>query len=298
MIKRNSAQRMRFKGGSSAPTETTVTNQSIPDWLRPQMTGLLARGEFESNQPYLPYSQARLAGFSPAERMAQRGYASMAQYGSPDETRSGSRMLNNMPNTMTQRISNAYMSPYFAQALDPVKNEAKRTSALQAREIRDKAATSGGLGGYREAIMQSNRQRDLTRQLSDIELQGRERAFQDARTRFEDDRTARFKQIDGLMGIGQQRQQQAMSRLAALQKAGEQQRAMQQASMDVGYEDFLRQQGYPQQQLGFYENLLKGTYTRPNETVSTYGQRPGMFQQALGLGLGGLGMANSMGAFG
>ena len=285
MIRRNSAQRMRFKGGSSAPTETTVTQTSIPDEVMPQFKGLLARSEFESNQPYLPYPQARLAGFSPAERMAQRGFGSMAQYGSPMETRMASQGLANLPNTMTSRIADAYMSPYFSQALDPTKNEAIRQSALQARGIRDSAASSGGLGGYREAIMQSNRQRDLARQLSDIELEGRERAFRDARTRFEDDRTARFKQIDGRMGIGQQRQQQAMNRLAALQKAGEQQRAMQQASMDVGYEDFLRQQGYPQQQLGFYENLLKGTYTRPNSTVSTYGQRPGMFQQALGLGL-------------
>ena len=55
--------------------------------------------------------------------------------------------------------------------------------------------------------------------------------------------------------------------------------------MDIGYQDFLRQQGYPQQQLGFYENILKGTYSRPDQTVSTFNQRPGIFAGLTGLGL-------------
>tara|TARA_B100001741_G_C16529687_1_gene588950 strand:- start:79 stop:966 length:888 start_codon:yes stop_codon:yes gene_type:complete len=285
MIRRNSAQRMRFKGGSSAPTETTVTQTSIPDEVMPQFKGLLARSEFESNQPYLPYPQARLAGFSPAERMAQRGFGAMAQYGSPMETRMASQGLANLPNTMTSRIADAYMSPYFSQALDPTKNEAIRQSALQARGIRDSAASSGGLGGYREAIMQSNRQRDLNRQLTDLEKVGRQDAFMDASRRFEADRQARMAQIQGLAGLGLQRQEGATSRLRNLQNIGEQQRALQQASMDIGYQDFLRQQGYPQQQLGFYENILKGTYSRPDQTVSTFNQRPGIFAGLTGLGL-------------
>ena len=237
------------------------------------------------DRPYLPYPQARLAGFSPAERMAQRGFGAMAQYGSPMETRMASQGLATLPNTMTSRIADAYMSPYFSQALDPTKNEAIRQSSLQARGIRDQAASAGGLGGYREAIMQSNRQRDLNRQLTDLEKVGRQDAFLDASRRFEADRQARMAQIQGLAGLGLQRQEGATSRLRNLQNIGEQQRALQQASMDIGYQDFLRQQGYPQQQLGFYENILKGTYSRPDTTVSTFNQRPGIFAGLTGLGL-------------
>ena len=40
----------------------------------------------------------------------------------------------------------------------------------------------------------------------------------------------------------------AMERLRALQAVGADQRGMQQASLDIGYEDFLRQQGYSQAQ--------------------------------------------------
>ena len=107
---RNSVR--RFKGGSSGPTETTVTQSNIPEEVMPEFKGLLARSEFESNQPYLPYPQARLAGFSPAERMAQRGLGAMAMYGSPRETRQASQYLQNLPD-QDQKIIELYIIIYW-----------------------------------------------------------------------------------------------------------------------------------------------------------------------------------------
>lgn len=287
--------RRRFKGGSSAPTQTTVSNISMPEEVLPQFENLLARTEFESNQPYLPYSQQRLAGFSPAERMSQQGIASMAMFGDPIASRQGYERTVSSPDVMTGGIADAYMSPYFQQALDPLKDETKRQSAIQARGIRDQASAQGGLGGYRESIMQSERQRDLNRQLSDIEKTGRQDAFLDANRRFESDREANSRKALALNTIGGQQQQMASERLKGLQLIGEQDRALQQASLDIGYQDFLRQQGYPQQQLGYYENILKGTYSEPNKTVSTFAQQPGLFSGLVGGGLQAAGLFASGG---
>ena len=75
-----------FKGGgSSGPTETTVTNTDLPEYVQPYFERILQRGEAESNQPYTPYEGDRLAYFSPDEMAAQgmtRGYA---QAGTPKE---------------------------------------------------------------------------------------------------------------------------------------------------------------------------------------------------------------------
>ena len=46
----------------------------------------------------------------------------------------------------------------------------------------------------------------------------------------------------------------------------------------------------PQQRLGFFSNILRGVPVQPQRTVSQFQQQPGLFQQALGLGLGGLGL--------
>ena len=98
-----------------------------------------------------------------------------------------------------------------------------------------------------------------------------------------------------LLGIGQARTADALQRIGALQEQGAQMRALRQAGLDIGYEDFLRQQAYPQQRLGFFSNLIQGLPLSPTQTVSTYQQQPGLFQQAVGLGLGGLGLYRGMG---
>ena len=84
-------------------------------------------------------------------------------------------------------------------------------------------------------------------------------------------------------------------RIGALSGIGSQQRALRQAGLDLGYEDFMRQSAFPQQQLGFFSNILRGIPVTPQRTVSTFQQQPGLFQQALGLGLGGLGLYKGFG---
>ena len=100
---------------------------------------------------------------------------------------------------------------------------------------------------------------------------------------------------EGLMQTGQATQQDALSRIGALEGVGRQQRALQQAGLDMGYQDFLRQQDWTQRQLGMFGGLLRGVPVQPQQTISTYQQQPGLFQSALGAGLSGLGLYRGMG---
>ena len=100
---------------------------------------------------------------------------------------------------------------------------------------------------------------------------------------------------EGLQGIGSAQQADALSRIQALQGIGSQQRALSQASMDMGYEDFLRQQNYAKQQLSDFGGLLRGVPVTPTAMRSTYQQQPGLFQTAVGAGLSGLGLYRGMG---
>ena len=296
-----------------------------------------------------------------------------------------------------------FMSPYQQNVTDIQKREAIRQSEMMGEQIGSRAAQAGGLGGYREAILQAERQRNLGQQLGDIQARGSQSAY-DAATRqigaeraadlasaqyglgafgetqragqmeeqlgqrafefgeqarqqaarlgltaqqaqdasqqaqekfiltaMQQDEQARqaqsqqalaayqqqeqARQAQERMGqsayelsqrygqsaaqqlgsLGEARQRDVQQRIAAMQGIGSQARALRQASLDTGYEDFLRQQAYPQQQLGFYSNILRGVPVQPQRTVSSYQQQPGLFQQALGLGLGGLGMYRGMG---
>tara|TARA_R100000781_G_scaffold15026_1_gene12358 strand:+ start:527 stop:1795 length:1269 start_codon:yes stop_codon:yes gene_type:complete len=278
-----------------------------------------------------------------------------------------------------------FMSPYQQNVIDVEKREAMRQSDIMGKGIGDAATAQGGLGGYREAIQQAERERNLGQQLGDIQTRGSQAAFQSAQQQLAAERaaglgaaqfglqqfqagegaqqtqeqlmqsafaageqarqqaaqlglsadqqteasrqaaakfgltaqqledTARQQQekfgqsaydmsnrynlaaAQGLMGAGQTINQDAVSRIAALQGIGTQQRALQQASLDMGYEDFLRQQNYARTKLGEFGNLLFKVPATPQQTVSSYQQQPGLFQQAIGAGLSGLGLYRGLG---
>jgi hypothetical protein len=57
-----------------------------------------------------------------------------------------------------QNISR-FMSPYQQNVTDIEKREAARQSEIMGKGIGDQATSQGGLGGYREAIQQSERER-------------------------------------------------------------------------------------------------------------------------------------------
>ena len=100
---------------------------------------------------------------------------------------------------------------------------------------------------------------------------------------------------EGLMGAGKTIQQDALSRIQMLEDIGRRQRSLRQAGLDMGYEDFLAQRDFTQRQLGLFSNLLRGVPVQPQQTISSFAQRPGLFQTALGAGLTGLGLYRGMG---
>lgn len=381
----------------AAPTETRVTQTDLPEYVQPYFERLLKRGEAESNQPYTTYGGERIAYFSPDELTSQAMTRGYAQSGSPFEFNvasqraamlggpygSGYDAMTTQSSYDPRDITSMYgagnvgeqyvplsyeenlqrfMSPYQQNVVDIQKREAIRQSEMLGDKTADAAIRSGGLGGYREAIMQAERERNLGQQLDDIQARGSQAAFLSAQQQLERERAAElrgaqfglqqfglseksrqaeeaFRQraydagekarqaaaklgltadqqneaarqaeekfaqsaygmtqryglesIDALRGVGRDIQDDVRQRIGALQGIGSQQRGMLQASLDMGYQDFLRQQGFTQDQLGFLGGLLRGVPVQPQQQVSTYQQQPGLFQTGLGLGLQGLGL--------
>jgi hypothetical protein len=68
-------------GGSSAPSQQTVTQSNIPDYARPQFERMLGRAEAVTDQPYQVYSGQRIAGFDPLQQMAYQGASQMQMPG-------------------------------------------------------------------------------------------------------------------------------------------------------------------------------------------------------------------------
>ena len=235
-------------GGSSGPTESTVTQTNLPEYAEPFYRDLLARVGYESAVPYETYPGQRLEYFAPAEQEAMRRFEQLGVSGTPEEltvagdiaarvaqeassyaptmlevTRrmqeqpaytsgltqgdvysgydptnylgeyaAGQRAMGFAPGSLAQQSAiSQYMSPYQQLVVDREKAEARRQSEIMGQNLGLQAAGIGSLGGYREAIMQAERQRNLEDQLGDIQARGSQAAYEQAFRGFEADRAAR-----------------------------------------------------------------------------------------------------------
>jgi hypothetical protein len=99
-----------------------------------------------------------------------------------------------------------------------------------------------------------------------------------------------------LGNLGQMQGQTDLARLSQQQGTAAQEQALQQQYLDTQYQDFLRQQNYPFEQLQKYSSLLASTPIQPNTTQTVSTPSPSLASQIMQAGLGGLSMARMTGA--
>lgn len=162
--------------------------------------------------------------------------------------------------------------------------------AFQAQEAARQQQGAFGLQAQQlgDQAMQAQQQFMTQAQLADIENQKARAAL--GMEGLASDRGQGIASAELLAGLGTSQQQLDLERLGALGAVGQQRRALMQQGLDFGYEDFLRQQAYGRDQLGFMSNLLQGVPVTPGSTSASFGRVPTAEQQLLGSGLGALGL--------
>jgi hypothetical protein len=210
-----------------------------------------------------------------------------------------------------------YMSPFQQNVTDIALREARQQGALQKQAGAMGAIGRGTFGGARQALLQAEGDRNLMRTLGDIQSQGSQQAFQNAQAQFNADQARRQQAgqyaaglgaqlfgtglgsaqqaAAGLGALGTAEQAANLERLGAQQTTAAQQQQLQQNQMDIAYQDFLRQRDFPQEQLGFYSNMLRGLPVQLASTQQTYQAAPSIASQIGGLGIAGLGLAKALG---
>lgn len=227
------------------------------------------------------------------------------------------------------RSMQAYMSPYQQSVTDVTKNAAIRDAQMMEQGNRLSAARQGTYGGARQALASLEREKNLASNLSNIQAQGSQAAFDKAMQTQQFGANLGLQGIQtglqgvqaGMQGIGQglqgvgaqqagfagagqaastlgqlggQQQQSDLARLGFQQQTGKEQQAFQQNIINQQIQDFATAQQYPYMQLSTMSNLLRGL---PMQGMSTqqYQAQPSTTQQLLGLAGTG---ASLYGAFG
>jgi hypothetical protein len=176
--------------------------------------------------------------------------------------------------------------------------ESFNQQAFQIREAAKQEAARMGLSAQQaeDAARQAENQFRMQAQQTNIGAEeartrlGLEGLGLDQQTRQQQLESARI-----LGALGGQQQQMDIERLLNMQTAGQIQRELSQRGLDIGYQDFLRQQAFPREQLAYFSNILRGLPISPGQTTASFGQAPGFAQQALGAGIGGVGLYRALG---
>lgn len=220
------------KGGGGGGQPSQVSNITIPEYAQPYMEKLLGRTEALTEQPLPVYEGQRFAGPSEsqldlyksvsgmqapaglktAQEMAQFGGAEALRVSQYDPTRFQMRNVRAQPlqqyqmtaaqtgfrpdiqpaEQFTAETAQQYMSPYMQQVVDIQKRKAIEDASKAQMGANLAAARQGTFGGGRQAVLQAERERALSENLSDIQFRGQQAAFEQAQQQFERDRAARM----------------------------------------------------------------------------------------------------------
>jgi hypothetical protein len=299
------------KGGGNRPqpVSTLVVEQrtEFPEEIRPFITDILekaqARERQQTEQGYLPYPEGvegRIAAMDPLQTEALAGYEQTGRSGiagsnlaSPTPYyQSGLSALQESMRAFGPQEAQQYMNPYQQAVVDVAKREAIRQAQPVFRNIGDRAVSTGGFGGSRQAIAEAEAQRNLQQQLDDLQTRGMQQAYEKGRTAFEAQKAREAAASGRFFAQAPAAYRQGLAELSALEGVGKTRRAEDQRTKNLLYEQFLEEKMYPTKSLSEYASVVRGFPYQPQmyETKQQLAPAPGLGQQLMG----GLGTAGSI----
>lgn len=333
-------------GGGGGNQTSTSYSTNLPEYAKPYYQELLkqtgkevfqtdARGNVTGIKGSGSLPLQTVTGFTPLQQQTQQAVAGLqtpGQFGAAERGLMGTgalaggaagmglgQALDYNPNVDRFGSPQAafYMSPYQQNVTDIALREARQQGALQKQAGAMGAIGRGTFGGARQALMQSEADRNLMRTLGDIQAQGSEKAFQQAQAQFNADQQRQQQAAQYAAGLGAQlfgtglggmqqaatglgalgatQQQADIARLQAQAATGAEQQALAQKMADIDYQNRMAQQNWAKQQLQFYSDVLRGNAGALGSTQVQYTPAPSTISQIGGLGLAGLGLAKALG---
>jgi hypothetical protein len=275
------------------PPSTTTYGQSVegmPKWMSDYTQGLIARANVIGAEPYQAYEGPRIAGFSPEEEeafgMTKANIGAWQPYlGQAGESLSGGlTQAGEQIGAGTRGFPSAvgeYMDPYIQHVLD-------RQASLSQRQMEEQFlpglqgafTRAGHFGSDRMMDMGIRGARDISADLQQAQLGALSQAYGQAGELYGAD-AARNLQAAGLEGelgirgaqeygrLGEFASRMGYGDAAAMEAVGRTQRGMGQQSMDLAYQDFMRQQNYPRETIDWMSGVIRGL---PSERYTQYQQ--------------------------
>jgi hypothetical protein len=254
-----------FDAGGVAGDVSTESNLSA--YIGPYVTDYLGKGQALAGTDYQAYTGPLTAGESGLQSKVFSGFQGMDFPGNLGKSfsASGAYQLPTPGGAASGPggIAANYMNPYLQAVLTPQLDELRRQSQITQMGNASKLTQAGAFGGSRQAIMDSETQRNLLQQQNKAIGEGYANAY------------------DKAMGQFNTEQGQAKTLADMMAGAGKTQRDIEAEGIAADRAQFEEERLHPYKQLEFQQSLIKGL---PVSTETTSEATSGLGQLSGGLG--------------
>jgi hypothetical protein len=275
-----------FEGSAPTPgTSSTSTQVQLPEWYTQYTTDMLGRAQGVANLPYAQYTGPRIAGFTPTEKTGFEMTKAAAGSYQPFLGQAG-EALAGAGQTFPEAVS-AYMNPYTQNVVDQIAAQGVRQLQEKylpaiGQEFIQAGQFNVGPGSTRMGEFGARALRDVQEAVLGEQAKALQAGYGQAADIFQSD-AARKAQLAGTAAdIAGMAQRYGLTGAGAVAGVGEKEREMGQANLNLAYQDFLKQEGYPKEQIKFLSDVLQGVRL-PQTTIEQTTEMPAMPGSASGL---------------
>ena len=243
---------------TGAASGATGGESSLSNWAGPYVTDMLGRGQALASQPYQAYQGPLTAGASQLQQQAFQGLGSLQL---PTQ-----QQMQFTPTQFGGGIAQQYMNPYLQAALEPQIAEARRQADIQRMKDAGRLSQAGAFGGSRQAVMESEGNRNLLANLANITGQGYKSAYDQAMQQFNTEQQRQ-------QAAAQQASDLAFKTLGSQAEAGAVQRGITSEGIAADLGQFREERDYPYKQVQYMQSLLQDlpisaqSYSYPQPTM-------------------------------
>ena len=250
-------------------TSTDVTNTAFPSWYQRWLNATLGKAGSVANEPYQAYGGPRLAPTSADTTAAYN--ATRGNVGAYTPTlQQGIRFTAGAGNPALQSdVFSSYMNPYVSNVVDRIGTLAGRNlSENLLPAVNDTFTRSGQFGSSRNADFTLRALRDTQESALAQQNQALAQGFDTSMANYNRGLERQLTAGNQLASQAQLGQGMGLADASALQAIGQAQEDKTQQSLNLGYQDFLKQRDYPRNQVEWFSNILRGV-PAPTQTTST-----------------------------
>ena len=255
---------------------TTTSSTAVDPQLMAIYKDVYNTGKTIANQPYLPYTGPRVAGFNPDQLTGFDATRNMFGQSMGYDPRSALNNLAGMsaPSILDRDIG-AYQNPYTQQVVDTTLADLDRSRQMTLNRNADSAIGANAFGGSRQGIVEAETNRAFADQAARTAAGLRQGGFDRATSLAGQDIGREINNRGFQAGLFGNQLADQYNNLGLLSGMGGQQQQFQQQALNQAYGQYTDAMGYGQKQLGLLSQAA-GLIPQQSTTTQTGQQKTGM----------------------